>query len=86
MAAPRWDIHIQTPHSDYHDLWIDPHDDQRMINGNDGGATVTFDGGQELDRGNESAYRPVLHRSRGQQLSVSCLRRAAGRHHRFSSK
>ena len=41
-----WDIHIQTPHSDYHDLWIDPHDDQRMINGNDGGATVTFDGGK----------------------------------------
>ena len=35
-----------TPHSDYHGLWIDPHDDQRMINGNDGGATVTFDGGK----------------------------------------
>jgi photosystem II stability/assembly factor-like uncharacterized protein len=38
--------HIQTPHGDYHDLWIDPHDEQRMVNGNDGGATVTFDGGQ----------------------------------------
>ncbi|MGH9727244.1 MAG: VPS10 domain-containing protein [Candidatus Acidiferrales bacterium] len=37
---------IQTPHGDYHDLWIDPHDDQRMVNGNDGGATVTFDGGK----------------------------------------
>lgn len=37
---------IQTPHGDYHDLWIDPHDNQRMINGNDGGATVTFDGGR----------------------------------------
>ncbi len=41
-----WDGRVQTPHSDYHDLWIDPHDDQRMINGNDGGATVTFDGGK----------------------------------------
>ncbi len=37
---------MQTPHGDYHDLWIDPHDDQRMVNGNDGGATVTFDGGK----------------------------------------
>jgi len=37
---------IQTPHGDYHDLWIDPSDDQRMVNGNDGGATVTFDGGK----------------------------------------
>lgn len=37
---------IQTPHGDYHDLWIDPHDNLRMVNGNDGGATVTFDGGK----------------------------------------
>ncbi|HET9402160.1 MAG TPA: hypothetical protein VFO34_14540 [Candidatus Acidoferrales bacterium] len=37
---------IQTPHGDYHSLWIDPHDNQRMVNGNDGGATVTFDGGR----------------------------------------
>jgi photosystem II stability/assembly factor-like uncharacterized protein len=38
--------HIQTPHGDYHGLWIDPNDNQRMVNGNDGGATVTFDGGK----------------------------------------
>lgn len=37
---------VQTPHGDYHDLWIDPKDNQRMVNGNDGGATVTFDGGK----------------------------------------
>lgn len=37
---------IQTPHGDYHDLWIDPKDNQRMVNGNDGGATITFDGGK----------------------------------------
>jgi photosystem II stability/assembly factor-like uncharacterized protein len=41
-----WGEHVITPHSDYHGLWIDPHDDQRMINGNDGGATVSFDGGK----------------------------------------
>ena len=34
-----------TPHGDNHDLWIDPNDPQRMIQGNDGGATVTFNGG-----------------------------------------
>jgi photosystem II stability/assembly factor-like uncharacterized protein len=33
------------PHGDNHDLWIDPKDAQRMINGNDGGATVSFNGG-----------------------------------------
>ncbi len=37
---------IQTPHSDYHDLWIDPHDHERMVNGSDGGAAVTFNGGR----------------------------------------
>jgi photosystem II stability/assembly factor-like uncharacterized protein len=37
---------LRTPHGDYHDLWIDPHNDLRMVNGNDGGATVTFDGGK----------------------------------------
>lgn len=46
---------IQTPHGDYHDLWIDPHDDQRMINGNDGGATVTFDGGKSWSSENNQA-------------------------------
>ena len=37
---------LLTPHGDYHDLWIDPHDDRRMVDGDDGGATVTFDGGK----------------------------------------
>ena len=36
---------IRTPHGDNHDLWIDPADPQRMIEGNDGGAAVTFNGG-----------------------------------------
>ncbi len=34
-----------TPHGDNHDLWIDPADPDRMIQANDGGANVTFDGG-----------------------------------------
>jgi photosystem II stability/assembly factor-like uncharacterized protein len=37
---------IDTPHGDNHDLWIAPEDNRRMINGNDGGANVTFNGGE----------------------------------------
>lgn len=33
-------------HVDHHDLWIDPKDPNRMIDGNDGGAYVTVDGGK----------------------------------------
>ncbi|MBN18799.1 MAG: glycosyl hydrolase [Chloroflexi bacterium] len=33
------------PHSDNHDLWIDPEDTNRMIEGNDGGACVSYNGG-----------------------------------------
>ena len=32
-------------HKDNHDLWMDPADSSRMINGNDGGACVSFNGG-----------------------------------------
>lgn len=37
---------MPTPHGDNHDLWIDPRDSLRMIEGNDGGAGVSFDGGR----------------------------------------
>ncbi len=36
---------VAIPHGDNHDLWIDPRDPRRMIEGNDGGACVTFTGG-----------------------------------------
>ena len=36
---------IATPHGDNHDLWIDPHDPKRMVQGNDGGACVSLNGG-----------------------------------------
>jgi photosystem II stability/assembly factor-like uncharacterized protein len=41
-----FDITIRAPHGDHHDLWINPNHPQIMINGNDGGANVTFNGGQ----------------------------------------
>jgi len=34
-------------HSDRHDLWIDPTNPQRMIEGDDGGAAITTDGGKK---------------------------------------
>ena len=37
---------VTTPHGDNHDLWIDPADSRRMVQGNDGGATVTLNGGK----------------------------------------
>lgn len=37
---------MQTPHGDHHDLWIDPADPKRMILADDGGAQVSFDGGE----------------------------------------
>lgn len=36
---------LPAPHGDHHGLWIDPDDPHRMINGNDGGATISTDGG-----------------------------------------
>jgi len=37
---------FNAPHGYHHDLWIDPLDNQRMIIGDDGGAQVSFDGGE----------------------------------------
>ena len=37
---------LAPPHGDNHDLWIDPNDSQRMIQSNDGGVNVSFDGGR----------------------------------------
>ncbi len=41
---------LSTPHSDNHDLWIDPKDPRRMIESNDGGANVTYDAGKTWSR------------------------------------
>lgn len=37
---------IRVPHGDNHAMWIDPTDPYRMIVGNDGGATISTDGGK----------------------------------------
>ncbi len=37
---------VTTPHGDNHDLWIDPKDPRHLVQGNDGGACVSFNGGR----------------------------------------
>jgi photosystem II stability/assembly factor-like uncharacterized protein len=37
---------LPAPYADHHALWIDPKNPNRMINGNDGGATISVDGGK----------------------------------------
>ncbi len=54
---------IGTQHGDNHDLWIAANDNQRMIEGNDGGANVSTDGGKnwtEEDQPTAQFYRVAL--------------------------
>ncbi len=41
---------VSVPHGDNHGLWIDPTNPERMINGNDGGANVSVNGGKTWTR------------------------------------
>jgi photosystem II stability/assembly factor-like uncharacterized protein len=41
---------LQTPHSDHHDLWIAPDDPKRMAEADDGGGSVSVNGGQTWTR------------------------------------
>jgi photosystem II stability/assembly factor-like uncharacterized protein len=54
---------IAMPHGDNHALWIDPRDTRVMIEGNDGGATITVDGGRswstQLNQPTAEIYRVV---------------------------
>ena len=38
-------IEVVTPHVDNHDIWIDPNNSDRIIEGNDGGACISYNGG-----------------------------------------
>jgi len=42
----RFDSTLTVPHGDNHDLWIAPDDNQRMVEANDGGGTVSVNGGK----------------------------------------
>jgi photosystem II stability/assembly factor-like uncharacterized protein len=44
-AGKTWTT-IRVPHGDNHDMWIAPNESHRMIEANDGGATVSVNGGE----------------------------------------
>jgi photosystem II stability/assembly factor-like uncharacterized protein len=73
---------IRVPHSDNHDLWIDPDDPKRMVEANDGGANVSFDAGRNVVAPGQPADGAVLPRHHRQPLPVPHLRRPAGQLHR----
>ncbi len=39
-------VTMRTPHGDNHDIWINPNNSNTLIQSNDGGANVSFDGGK----------------------------------------
>ncbi|WP_028872029.1 VPS10 domain-containing protein [Psychroserpens burtonensis] len=39
-------FNIPVPHGDNHHLWINPNDNTNLINSNDGGANISFNGGE----------------------------------------
>ena len=52
---------ISAPHGDRHGLWIDPTNPNRMIEGDDGGATVTTDGGKSWTSENDQPTAQFYH-------------------------
>ncbi len=81
---------IRVPHGDNHDLWIAPSDPDRMINANDGGGNVSFNGGQtwtEQDFPTPQFYRvttthhdPYLICGAQQDNSTACATYRGWRH------
>ena len=59
-AGETFDL-IATPHGDNHDLWINPGNNRIMVQGNDGGANVSWNGGQtwssQLNQPTSEMYR-----------------------------
>ena len=55
---------ISVPHSDNHSLWISPDNNRIMVNGNDGGANVSFNGGEtwstQLNQPTAEFYRVAV--------------------------
>jgi photosystem II stability/assembly factor-like uncharacterized protein len=52
---------LNAPHGDHHGLWIDPHNPNRLINGNDGGATISIDGGKNWSTQNNQPTAQFYH-------------------------
>lgn len=57
-------VAVPFQHGDNHALWIDPRDDSRMIEGNDGGAIVSLNGGEswstEMNQPTEEMFKMAV--------------------------
>ena len=49
------------PHGDTHIMWVDPRNSDRLINGNDGGGTVSLDGGKSWSSINNQPTAQFYH-------------------------
>jgi len=52
---------IRAPHGDNHALWIDPTNPKRLINGNDGGATISTNAGESWTSENNQPTAQFYH-------------------------
>ena len=52
---------LPAPHGDHHGLWIDPTNPQRIMNSNDGGVTISRDGGKTWTQQNNQPTAQFYH-------------------------
>jgi len=52
---------LPAPHGDHHGLWIDPTNAQRLMNSNDGGVTISVDGGKTWTQQNNQPTAQFYH-------------------------
>ena len=52
---------LPAPHGDHHGLWIDPTDPKRIMNSNDGGVTISIDGGKSWTQQNNQPTAQFYH-------------------------
>jgi photosystem II stability/assembly factor-like uncharacterized protein len=52
---------VFVPHGDNHGLWIDPTNTDRLIEGNDGGATISYDAGKTWTRQDSQPTAQIYH-------------------------
>ncbi|MGH8379161.1 MAG: WD40/YVTN/BNR-like repeat-containing protein [Gammaproteobacteria bacterium] len=52
---------LDTPHGDNHVLWINPQNPQIMVEGNDGGGTVSYDGGKTWSSEDNQPTAQIYH-------------------------
>ena len=69
---------VKVPHGDNHGLWIDPQNTRRMIASNDGGVTVTLDGGKNWTRQDNQPTAQFYHVITDSATPYRVYGRAAG--------